>query len=249
MKAYLVPALALLVFASLPSAVAQSDAPKAQQSAHPNDNVRRCIADSSTARTLDTAEETSLKNFNFEVERKKIVDKITELEKLGAGIKPYTQALADIDELAKKNHSNTELESAVSRINKALADQHKARESLTLTFGSKTTTELPNDKFKPFMTEVQRRIKQYWHPPKGTESKRVTVRFKIDRNGRLLANKIEKSASPGLDAAALKAVEIAAPFPPLPKGSPEDVDVQFTFDYNVFKGRPHPYAQRAHYLR
>jgi hypothetical protein len=31
-------------------------------------------------------------------------------------------------------------------------------------------------------------------------------------------------------------VENAAPFRPLPAGAPEDVDIQFTFDYNVFGG-------------
>lgn len=187
--------------------------------------------------------------FDFETERKQIESKISELEKAGAGIKPYTQALANIDELSKKPHAEAELEAAVSKLKKALADQVKTKEMITLQFDSKTTAKLPNDEFKPFMTEVQRRIKLRWHPPHGPESKRVTVRFKIDRRGQLLANAIEKSASPGLDAAALKAVETSAPFPPLPKGSPENVDVQFTFDYNVFKHRFHPYMQPAHYKR
>jgi hypothetical protein len=35
------------------------------------------------------------------------------------------------------------------------------------------------------------------------------------------------------DAAALQAVKNAAPFGPLPAGSKETVDIQFTFDYNV----------------
>jgi TonB family protein len=38
------------------------------------------------------------------------------------------------------------------------------------------------------------------------------------------------------DQAALKAVENAAPFRPLPAGAQDDVDIQFTFDYNVFAG-------------
>jgi TonB family protein len=38
------------------------------------------------------------------------------------------------------------------------------------------------------------------------------------------------------DEAALKAIETAAPFHPLPAGAPADVDIEFTFDYNVFNG-------------
>lgn len=187
--------------------------------------------------------------FDFESERKQMEVKISELEKAGAGIKPYTQALANIDELSKKPHAEAELEAAVLKLKKALADQVKTKETITLQFDSKTAAKLPNDEFKPFMTEVQRRIQLRWHPPHGPESKRVTVRFKIDRSGRLLANAIEKSASPGLEAAALKAVETSAPFPPLPKGSPENVDVQFTFDYNVHKYKFHPDIKPANYLR
>lgn len=39
------------------------------------------------------------------------------------------------------------------------------------------------------------------------------------------------------DQAALKAVNLASPFRALPKGAPSDVDIQFTFQYNVFKGK------------
>jgi TonB family protein len=38
------------------------------------------------------------------------------------------------------------------------------------------------------------------------------------------------------DKAALQAVENAAPFRTLPPGASDDVDIQFTFDYNVFAG-------------
>ena len=36
------------------------------------------------------------------------------------------------------------------------------------------------------------------------------------------------------DRAALKAVEDSAPFRPLPEHAPPSVDIEFTFDYNVF---------------
>lgn len=90
--------------------------------------------------------------------------------------------------------------------------------------------------FGPYMRELQRRIKMNWDPPKGNESKRVVLLFKIAKDGRLLSCSVNKSSGlPSADQAALKAVELTAPFRPLPsefKG--QSIDIQFTFDYNVF---------------
>lgn len=90
--------------------------------------------------------------------------------------------------------------------------------------------------FGPYMRELQRRIKMNWDPPKGNESKRVVLLFKIAKDGRLLSVRVFKSSGlPNSDRAALNAVELTAPFRPLPadfKG--QSIDIQFTFDYNVF---------------
>ena len=90
--------------------------------------------------------------------------------------------------------------------------------------------------FGPYMRELQRRIKMNWEPPKGNESKRVVLLFKIARDGRLISHRVYKSSGlPAADRAAMHAVELTAPFKPLPpeyKG--DSVDIQFTFDYNVF---------------
>ena len=92
--------------------------------------------------------------------------------------------------------------------------------------------------FGPYMRELQRRIKMNWDPPKGNESKRVVLLFKIARDGRLLSCSVSKSSGlASADNAAMQAVKLTAPFKPLPanfKGS--SVDIQFTFDYNVFGG-------------
>ena len=90
--------------------------------------------------------------------------------------------------------------------------------------------------FGPYMRELQRRIKLNWDPPKGNESKTVVLLFKIARDGRLISCRVNKSSGlPSADQAALKAVELTAPFRPLPadfKG--QSIDIQFTFDYRVF---------------
>lgn len=92
--------------------------------------------------------------------------------------------------------------------------------------------------FGPYMRDLQRRIKMNWDPPKGNESKRVVLLFKIAKDGRLLSCTVHKSSGlPAADKAAINAVHLTAPFKPLPanfRGS--SVDIQFTFDYNVFGG-------------
>ena len=91
--------------------------------------------------------------------------------------------------------------------------------------------------FGPYMADLQRRIKRAWFPPKGNESKRVVVIFKVHRGGELSNLRLDHASGVAVaDQAALKAVENAAPFRPLPPGSADDVDIQFTFDYNVFSG-------------
>lgn len=92
--------------------------------------------------------------------------------------------------------------------------------------------------FGPYMADLQRRIKKHWFPPKGNESKRVVVIFKVHSGGELSGLHIDHGSGVAIaDNAALKAVEDAAPFRPLPAGAPDIVDIQFTFDYNVFAGQ------------
>ena len=90
--------------------------------------------------------------------------------------------------------------------------------------------------FGPYMRELQRRIKTNWNPPKGNESRKVVLLFKIAKNGQLLSCRVFRSSGlPSADQAALNAVKMTAPFKPLPadyKGT--NIDIQFTFDYNVF---------------
>jgi len=91
--------------------------------------------------------------------------------------------------------------------------------------------------FGAYLAEMQKRIKKAWFPPRGNESKRITVKFKIHKDGEVTSVKLEKSSGlSAADDAALEAIEKAAPFPPLPAGADEIVTIRFTFDYNVFNG-------------
>ncbi|HEY9760550.1 MAG TPA: TonB family protein [Oculatellaceae cyanobacterium] len=85
-----------------------------------------------------------------------------------------------------------------------------------------------------YMADMQRRIKRSWFPPRGNESTKVVVAFKIANDGSLLSSKIHKSSGSAVaDRAALSAIFNAAPYRHLPDAS-KSVDVEFTFDYNVF---------------
>lgn len=91
--------------------------------------------------------------------------------------------------------------------------------------------------FGPYIADLQRKIKRCWFPPAGNETKKVVVYFVIDQSGHLRSLSVTKSSGVRIaDEAALKAVRNASPFQRLPEGAPPTVDVEFKFDYNVFRG-------------
>lgn len=89
--------------------------------------------------------------------------------------------------------------------------------------------------FGPYMRKLQEQIRTAWNPPKGDKGRRVVILFKIAKDGTLLSNMIQESSGDyKTDCAALEAVKTVT-FDPLPVGFKEEsIDVQFTFDYNVF---------------
>lgn len=92
--------------------------------------------------------------------------------------------------------------------------------------------------FGSYLAEVQKRIKKAWYPPRGNESKSVTLKFKVRKDGSVGAIKLVASSGLAIvDQAATTAVKNAAPYPPLPAGSGDEIDIKFTFDYNVFSGK------------
>ena len=92
-----------------------------------------------------------------------------------------------------------------------------------------------NSYWAPYMKNLEKTIKTNWNPPKSEASKRVVVVFKINKQGELLALKILQSSNDEeADKAALKAVRITSPFKPLPEQfEGRNIDIEFTFDYNV----------------
>jgi TonB family protein len=82
-----------------------------------------------------------------------------------------------------------------------------------------------------YMSVLQKWIKRGWIPVKVYETNPVVAIFKVHRGGELSNLHIEQSSGiASVDNAALKAIQSAAPFLPLPKGCSDPIDIQFTFD-------------------
>lgn len=89
--------------------------------------------------------------------------------------------------------------------------------------------------FSAYTKYVERRIKMYWEAPEGSENKTAVIFFKIGKDGKLLSRSIRKSSGISkYDQSAINAIELAAPFKPLPVNyKASDYPINFTFDYNV----------------
>lgn len=150
----------------------------------------------------------------------------------------YTNAIKTLNKILKNdpyNYSASELLSEANQKKSEYVSNKTLKYKLSDTVQNNDTNTDDVD-FGPYMRDLQRRIKMNWDPPKGTESKRVVVLFKIAKDGRLLSSRIMQSSDIyDVDRAALSAVELTEPFRQLPpnfKG--KSIDIQFTFDYNTF---------------
>lgn len=147
----------------------------------------------------------------------------------------YTNAIKTLNKILKNdpyNYSASELLSEANQKKSEYVTNNTLKPAITQNNDSNA-----NDvDFGPYMRELQRRIKMNWDPPQGSESKRVVVLFKVAKDGRLLSSRIFQSSDVyDVDRAALNAVALTAPFRRLPSDfNGQSIDIQFTFDYNVF---------------
>lgn len=91
---------------------------------------------------------------------------------------------------------------------------------------------------KQYMKSVQKKVKANWRPIQYKSPYRVGLKFNIDSSGRAI--NVQSALSSGNvdnDLMAVKAVEAASPFPPLPRdllgNGDTSIPVEFTLDYNV----------------
>ena len=89
--------------------------------------------------------------------------------------------------------------------------------------------------FRPYVRNLELKIRHNWHPPEDYKTKTVDVFMVIDRKGNLVSSKITKSSGfKASDKAALAALKASSPFLPLPKSYKDrSVNVDFTFDYKL----------------
>ncbi len=89
--------------------------------------------------------------------------------------------------------------------------------------------------YAPFMQVMQSWIRAAWQMDEisNPSSYRVRLSWTVGQNGELSDLKVDKSSgNANLDAVALNAVRLAAPYRKPPKSAVEKIDVEFTFDYN-----------------
>ena len=157
----------------------------------------------------------------------------------------FPQAMAAYGEALKHNPNIPEILGAVTvGCEEAWVrrpDGSQVRTVMSATLQKKQSTSDHGDvDFGPYMADLQRRIKKQWHPPKGSDnSYKVVVVFKIHTNGEVSDLHIDSSkGSSTQNESAINAVKAASPVRHLPNNAPENVDIQFTFDYNVFSQWP-----------
>lgn len=84
---------------------------------------------------------------------------------------------------------------------------------------------------KEFMQNVQSEIKRHWQPEKRKKSLRSLLRFAVRRNGSpFKVALVQASGDVSFDQEAVLTV-LQCHFEPLPEKAPDQVDIEFTFDY------------------
>lgn len=122
-----------------------------------------------------------------------------------------------------------------------VGDPNGGRANPDPTTTGKGTPSVDGQEHKPefaaYLANLQRRIRRAWMPPRQPNSRSSIVVFTVGINGELLGLHLQRSSGESaMDEAAIQSIRNSAPFPHLPPYSPDSVDVQFTFDYNVFSG-------------
>ena len=134
--------------------------------------------------------------------------------------------------VAAEQRAERKLASALSRLQSKVASRQAASGAFAAGAASADTSSL---RFQVYYTEIWERVRRQWvlpealvRNPRGLEA---VVVARIRRDGSLAKVWLEKSSGNSrLDASALRAVERAAPFPPLPsvvRGREHEVGLRF----------------------
>lgn len=85
-----------------------------------------------------------------------------------------------------------------------------------------------------YIQKVETTVRRRWNPPKETVPYKVTVKFRVWKNGTVTDLSVHNSSGlPGADDAALRAVRQAAPFPSLLDARVDFMELEFDLKYAV----------------
>jgi TonB family protein len=91
---------------------------------------------------------------------------------------------------------------------------------------------VPDIDFGAYMAATQKTIKSHWKPPTGWTGAKVVTTFRVHTDGKLSDIVIKQgSGDKFIDDSAVDALR-ATQLSPLPKDSPDFVDMKFDFDYH-----------------
>jgi TonB family protein len=88
--------------------------------------------------------------------------------------------------------------------------------------------------YSQYLKQLERRVNSEWRYPDGVSGvQKVTVRFILDRAGKLSQAEVLESSDPRLNASAIEAMKRASPFPPIPESLKDLAGEPLIIRFNV----------------
>jgi TonB family protein len=88
--------------------------------------------------------------------------------------------------------------------------------------------------YSQYLKQLERRVNSVWRYPDGVSGvQKVTVRFTLDRAGKLSQAEVLESSDPRLNASAIEAMKRASPFPPIPESLKDLAGEPLIIRFNV----------------
>ncbi len=157
-------------------------------------------------------------------EKVSLEDAISRLEKEVAEEEEDLLIASRIEELSKKTEEeDKEKQELMEALRAEISEYEEANKSVSAATSANihegVSSELFDLQFKSYYNKVGAKIQSLWNYPGDTDKELETlITIKINRGGALLDYWVEKkSKAKFFDDSALRAVEKAAPFPPLPE--------------------------------
>lgn len=149
----------------------------------------------------------------------------------------FDAALSVIDDILLFNKENKQAQSLKKSIEfkKGLSKNQVKTSDIKDEKPKEVVVKMDKEVLSKYISEIEMPIKANWTPPLGTNLKKASVKFIVNKDGELLQNQIfSSSGNVEFDNSALQAIEASKPFPPLPDSLNKDkLDIIFTFDFNI----------------